>query len=156
MLRRTPAEASETTRLEPPYETNGSVIPVNGARPSTAARLMSACPQTSAVMPAARSFPNGSLQRIAIRNPASARTANAQITSVTPMRPSSSPMTAKIMSVCASGRYEIFPTPSPSPAPVTPPEPIQMVACTIWKPAPCASDHGSRKLNTRARRYGSM
>ena len=65
-------------------------------------------------------------------------------------------MTAKIMSVCASGRYETFPTPSPSPAPVNPPEPMPIVAWTIWKPAPCASDHGSRKLKMRARRYGSI
>src|SRR5207253_5582815 len=27
--------------------------------------------------------------------------------------------------------------------------------CTVWKPAPCASPHGLRKLKTRARRYGS-
>ena len=30
-----------------------------------------------------------------------------------------------------------------------------MIACSVWKPAPCASCHGSRKLNSRARRYGS-
>ena len=30
-----------------------------------------------------------------------------------------------------------------------------MVAWTIWKPAPCASLHGFRKLKKRARRYGS-
>ena len=53
-----------------------------------------------------------------MRKPAIASSAKAQITSVAPMRPSSSPMTAKIMSVCASGRYETFPTPSPRPAPV--------------------------------------
>ena len=58
------------TRLEPPYETNGSGIPVSGASPSTAARLIAAWPQMSAVMPAARRFPNGSLQAIASRRPA--------------------------------------------------------------------------------------
>ena len=58
------------TRLEPPYETNGSGIPVSGASPSTAAMLTAACPQMSAVTPAARRFPNGSLQPIAIRSPA--------------------------------------------------------------------------------------
>ena len=152
MLRRIPTAPRSTTRLEPPYDTNGSGIPVRGAMPSAAARLIAACPQTSAVMPAARSFPNGSWHRMAIRNPTSASNANAPITSDAPMRPSYSPMTAKIMSVWASGRYEIFPTPSPSPAPVTPPEPIPIVAWTIWNPAPWASDHGSRKLKTRARR----
>jgi hypothetical protein len=42
MLRRMPTEKSSTTRLEPPYETNGRGIPVSGANPRTAARLMPA------------------------------------------------------------------------------------------------------------------
>ena len=29
------------------------------------------------------------------------------------------------------------------------PEPIPIIACTIWKPEPCASLHGSRKLAIR-------
>ena len=49
--------ARRTIRLEPPYETNGSGIPVSGAIPSTAARLIAAWPQTRDVSPAARSFP---------------------------------------------------------------------------------------------------
>jgi hypothetical protein len=69
-----PTERSATTRLEPPYETNGSGIPVSGASPSTAARLIAACPQTSAVMPAASRFPNGSLHPSATRSPAYAKT----------------------------------------------------------------------------------
>ena len=50
------------TRLEPPYETNGSGIPVSGATPSTAARLTAACAQTRVVTPAASRLPNGSRQ----------------------------------------------------------------------------------------------
>ena len=73
MLRRMPTERSATTRLEPPYETNGSGMPVSGASPSTAARLIAACPQTSAVIPAASRFPKGSLQLIASRRPAYAK-----------------------------------------------------------------------------------
>lgn len=61
------------TRLEPPYETNGSGIPVSGARPITAAMLIAAWPQMSAVMPAASRFPNGSLHAIARRSPAYAK-----------------------------------------------------------------------------------
>ena len=52
---------------------------------------------------------------------------------------SSSPTTAKIMSVWASGRKLTFWMPWPSPSPVTPPEPMPMIAWTFWKPAPCAS-----------------
>lgn len=72
--------------------------------PRTAARLIVACPHTSAVMPAARSFPKRSGQPSATRNPATANAANAAITESEPTSPSSSPTTAKIMSVCASGR----------------------------------------------------
>ena len=63
------------TRLEPPYETNGSGIPVSGASPSTAARLIAAWPQTSAVIPAASRLPKGSLHVIASRRPAYAKAA---------------------------------------------------------------------------------
>jgi hypothetical protein len=42
MLRRMPTEASITTRLEPPYDTNGSGMPVSGARPMTALTLTAA------------------------------------------------------------------------------------------------------------------
>ncbi len=69
MLRSTPTETSSTTRLDPPYETKGSGIPVSGATPITAARLITAWPQTSVVSPAASRFPNGSLQRRAILIP---------------------------------------------------------------------------------------
>jgi hypothetical protein len=61
---------SAAIRLDPPYEMNGSVMPVSGAIASTAARLIAACPQMRTVRPAARSFPNGSLQASAIRKPA--------------------------------------------------------------------------------------
>jgi len=61
---------SATTRLEPPYETNGSGIPVSGARPSTAATLIAAWPQIIATSPAARRFANGSRAASAMRSPA--------------------------------------------------------------------------------------
>ena len=89
---------------EPPYDTNGSGIPVSGAMPRTAARLIAACPQTSVVIPAARRLPKGSRHCKAMRKPAQANTPNAAITTPEPTSPSSSPTIAKIMSVCASGR----------------------------------------------------
>lgn len=57
-------------RAVPPYETNGSGMPVSGASPITAARLIAACPQTSTVMPAASRLPNGLRQASAMRKPA--------------------------------------------------------------------------------------
>src|SRR4029450_4766156 len=47
MLRRTPTDASSTTRLEPPYDTNGSGIPVRGAMPITADALTAHLPPPS-------------------------------------------------------------------------------------------------------------
>ena len=91
-------------RLEPPYERNGSGIPVSGAAPTTAAMLIAACPQTSAVTPAASRLANGSLQAMAIRTPAYAKEQNATKTSSIPTRPNCPPITAAIMSVGASGR----------------------------------------------------
>jgi hypothetical protein len=70
MLRRMPTDASMTMRLEPPYETNGSGIPVSGARPITALTLTAACPQMRAVIPVARSFPKRSRQESATLKPA--------------------------------------------------------------------------------------
>jgi len=70
MLRRIPTPASRTTSDDPPYERNGSGITVRGALPITAKMLIAACPQTSTVSPVASRFPNGSLQRIAMSNPA--------------------------------------------------------------------------------------
>jgi len=66
--------------------------------------LIAACPQTSAVIPAASRFANGSREAIASRTPAYAKVQNAATSRLTPTSPSSSPTTANIMSVCASGR----------------------------------------------------
>ena len=57
-------------RLEPPYETNGSGIPVSGAMPSTAARLITAWPLISAVMPGGEPLAERVLAESASRSPA--------------------------------------------------------------------------------------
>lgn len=82
----------------------GNGIPVSGAMPRTVPRLIAAWAQTSVPIPAARRLPNGSRQRSAIESAAYPKAAYAVITAATPTRPSSSPMTARIMSVWASGR----------------------------------------------------
>ena len=70
VIARTPTDSSVVTSAVPPYDTSGSGMPVSGARPSTAARLIAASPEMSTVMPAARRLPNGSLQARAMRKPA--------------------------------------------------------------------------------------
>ena len=99
----TPTRASITTRLEPPELISGSGTPVSGSTPSTAPRLTNAWPATRQVAPATRYLPNGSLQRIAIRKPSTAKAAKASTVTRIPISPSSSPITDAIMSVDASG-----------------------------------------------------
>ena len=65
---------------------------------------MTAWPQTSATIPDASRLPNGSRETSAIRRPAYAKSAYPSTSAAVPISPSSSPMTAKIMSVWASGR----------------------------------------------------
>ena len=49
------------------------------------------------------------------------------------MRPNSSPKTAKMKSVCRSGRKSRWVcVPLSQPLPVTPPEPIAIDACVEW------------------------
>ena len=48
------------------------------------------------------------------------------------MSPSSSPMMAKMKSVCAFGRKFHFARPAPRPTPVKPPLPSAMSDCEIW------------------------
>lgn len=66
--------------------------------------LVAAWAQTSTVSPLARRVPKRSGQARAMRSPAQAKAAKAAATPAVPTSPSSSPMVAKIMSVCASGR----------------------------------------------------
>lgn len=80
------------------------MIPVTGARPTTAARFVAACAPMSTVMPQASREPNRSGQLMAMRMPAQQNAAKATTTPTVPISPSSSPMVAKIMSVWASGR----------------------------------------------------
>ena len=83
----------------PPYEMNGSVIPVIGTRLATTAMLTQAWNTSHVVMPEARSAPVASRARSAMRVPRYARTKNSAMTASVPARPSSSPSTAKIESV---------------------------------------------------------
>ena len=68
--RRIPIAAKLMMSDEPPALMNGSVMPVTGTRATTTAMLMKAWRQSQAVMPAARSAPNVSGARSAVRIPA--------------------------------------------------------------------------------------
>src|SRR5262245_5889574 len=99
-----PSSASETIIAEPPYDTNGRVSPLVGSAPSATPMLSSPCTTMRLVNPKARSEPNSSGWRAAMRRPRNATSAKSARTTPAPTRPSSSPITEKMKSVCAAGR----------------------------------------------------
>src|SRR5947209_9066974 len=103
MLSNKPMATSEMTVDEPPNDTSGSVTPVYGSELVTTATLTSVCTASMHVSPVANSRANASGVRQAIRNPRQNRMPNSTSTPTHPTNPSSSPMIAKIASVCALG-----------------------------------------------------
>ncbi len=79
-------------------------MPFVGISPSTTLMFTNACTAIIVVSPSATNDPNVSSARIAIRRPRHAMRQKQISTPVAPTRPSSSPMTAKMKSVCGSGR----------------------------------------------------
>src|SRR5262249_55771478 len=57
------------TTLEPPYETNGIVMPVSGMRPTMPPTMMNACSAKPNVSPTASSFEKPSSVSSAMRKP---------------------------------------------------------------------------------------
>ncbi len=104
--RSTPISASATSIAEPPYDTNGSARPFVGRQPRTTPMLIAALEHDQQRRHAegeqARRTDPGAGARCGSRGrraaPKSPRTRSA------PIRPSSSPITEKMKSVCASGR----------------------------------------------------
>ena len=81
MFTRMPVATSEMTRLERPYDMNGSVSPVVGIRARDTAMCMTAVIPTMAVIPTARNCPKGSGALRAIRNPSQRKTPKSSTTS---------------------------------------------------------------------------
>ena len=106
---------------EPPYEMNGSVIPVIGTSDATTAMFTHAWNTSHTVTPVASSAPVTSGAESAMRMPLNAITRNRITTASVPRSPSSSPSTAKIESVYGAGRKPNFSRPAPRPSPNGPP-----------------------------------
>ena len=104
MLRSTPTPASSTSSDEPPYETKGSGIPVSGAMPEDGREVDCGLAADERRDPGREPLAKGSRHSSATRKPTQAKTAKPPIRSAEPISPSSSPTTAKIMSVWASGQ----------------------------------------------------
>ncbi len=105
-----------------------------------------ACNPINDVIPTASKLPNISGAFIAISSPLHIKIANNKITIAHPINPNSSANTAKIKSLCGSGKYKYFCFPSPKPTPKIPPEPIAYKLWIICHPSPVVSLHGSRKV----------
>ncbi|MEY3472023.1 MAG: hypothetical protein RLY63_698 [Chloroflexota bacterium] len=86
----------KTKSDEPPCESSGSGIPVTGRIASTTPMFKNAWPQIQTTIPVARSAPNVSGARRATRSPRMAITTKAPMTTAAPMKPNSSPTTAKM------------------------------------------------------------
>ena len=129
MLNNNPAPAMTTTSEEPPNEMKGSATPVGGTSESMTAIFNRALVMIHKVMPEASKAPNGSRARRATPNPRMTSRIYRQTTKIAPTAPNSSPMTAKILSVCGAGRKPNFCRPCPKPKPDHPPLMKAMVAC---------------------------
>src|SRR3990172_1446597 len=68
-LRRIPTASNNAISDDPPYDTKGRVTPVKGRRPTIAPKIRIVCNAIQAVTPAARTRPNSSGERSAIRKP---------------------------------------------------------------------------------------
>ncbi len=79
-------------------------MPLVGSRPSTTLMFTNACSTSIIVMPIARNAPKPSGARNAVRMPRHAITEKHTRTTLAPTRPVSSEITAKMKSVCGSGR----------------------------------------------------
>ncbi len=79
---------------EPPALTNGSGMPLVGARPITTLMFSSAWNAIIVVRPTARNAPNRSGARVAVRRPRQVMTPKQTSTVVAPIKPNSSAMTA--------------------------------------------------------------
>ena len=126
-----PTAIQQARRNDPPYEKNGSGIPVMGMRLIVMPTLMMTCTNQLPARPKATRLAKESLARVATRMIRRNRKRKRTNAVVTPRNPSSSPTTAKMKSVCCSGRNASrFCVPCVYPLPVRPPEPIAIRDCS--------------------------
>lgn len=138
------------TTEEPPWATNGRVIPVSGISASTPPATTKTCSPTSAASPIASNRPNGSRSAIPVRNPRDTSSAYSRNTATSPVSPSSSPMVARMKSDFAAKPISAE-CPLPSPAPSSPPQAKANRDWAIWlAPCPAAIEpSGSSQSPTR-------
>ncbi len=131
-------------------------MPVIGIRLSVIPTFSITCTIQLPNKPNATRELNESLARDATRITRRKRRRKSASATVTPRKPSSSPTTAKMKSVCCSGRKAPrFCVPSVNPFPSHPPDPIAICDWITWYPDACGSSEGSRKTRRRERWCGA-
>ena len=105
-------------RFEPPALTNGRALPATGIRPMIMVMLMRASMMIQKVNPAAMIEPSRSGALEAITRPRQSKMPYKPIRHSAPNKPSSSTITAKMLSVAEKGRpinlVVAFPIPTPN------------------------------------------
>ena len=101
ILNSTPISLSSSSRLVPPEEKNGRLMPVLGISAVPTAICRNTCQAICEMMPMPSTVPYRSGARRAIITPMISSTANAPMRITQPKKPSSSPMTPKIKSFSA-------------------------------------------------------
>src|ERR1019366_1786419 len=120
-----PTAIQHASMNDPPYEKNGSGIPVIGIRFNVIPTLTSTCTNHVLTNPNATKLENESVARPAILTHRKNSQRKRTRATVTPTNPSSSPTTGKRKSVCCAGRNASrFCVPIVNPFPSHPPDPI--------------------------------
>src|SRR6478735_2256716 len=121
----------------PPYDTNGSVTPTTGARPSTIATLTTTCQNVIAATPTQITAPTRSRADSATLMIQTSRNANTAIRNTDPAKPHSSAHTEYGKSVqCSGTKLNWFCVPSRKPLPQIFPEPTAKIDCWVCQQFP--------------------
>ena len=112
---------------------SGSGMPVTGMMPIVMPTLTSTWKASIEVMPVASRRPNVSPASRAVTTPRQSTMRYKSSRNVTPMKPSSSPTTAKMKSVWFSGKkFSWLCVPPKSPLPNSMPEPMAILDWMMW------------------------
>ncbi len=139
MLRRIPTDVKLTTNELPPYDTNGRHKPFVGRIPVHTPICIKACMEISRIIPNASKTAKSSFASLAFKmilKPRITKTTKSKIITVAPINPNSSAIMEKIKSLYEEGRKNNFCFEAPIPLPKILPDPIAIIDCISWKPAP--------------------
>src|SRR5262249_579303 len=125
----------------PPYEMNGSVMPLAGMSARLTAILIADWAPNKMASPATENRENGSSLRMALPSARSTMNANRRTRTRHSTKPNSSAATANTKSASLTGKMG-FTVPSPGPWPNQPPRKNDSTAASTWNVSP---DAGSRK-----------